>query len=210
MYRDARCPAKEVRHGWGQLPAGRVRRARARPGSSVWRRAAPRTGHTGAVRLYLPATLDELDDLIRGDAPLAAPRRAHAVTPALTALLPDEDEEGVEFAAQLMAADDALVLLAARPDAPGLRLVVTVEVADSAVRDGAPDDADGGVDDEAASLVTLAEPVVLDDVVCVHVDEPAAKDEVARALDGDDAALDSLAERDLLWYDATELTGIPR
>jgi len=166
------------------------------------------------VRLYLPATLDELDDLLRRGTPLAVPRRAHAVTPALTALLPDEDEEGVEFAAQLMAADDALVLLAARPEAPGLRLVVTVEVPDGAVRAGAPDDGSGadaaGVDDEAASLVTLTEPATRDDVVCAHVDEPAARDEVARALDGDDAALDALAERDLLWYDATELDRIPR
>jgi hypothetical protein len=161
------------------------------------------------VRLYLPATLDELDDLLRGRAPLAAPRRAHAVTPALTALLPDEDEEGVEFAAQLMAADDALVLLASRPDATGLRLVVTVEVPDGAVRDATPEDG-AGVDDEAASLVTLTEPATLDDVVCAHVDEPAARAEVARALDGDDAALDALAERDLLWYDASELDRIPR
>jgi hypothetical protein len=161
------------------------------------------------VRLYLPATLDELDDLLQGRAPLPAPRRAHAVTPALSALLPDEDEEGVEFAAQLMAADDALVLLAARPEAPGLRLVVTVEVSDDAVHAGAPDGTDG-VDDEAASLMTLTVPAVLDDVVCVHVDEPAAREEIARALDGDDAALDSVAERDLLWYDATELDRIPR
>ncbi|RMI03387.1 DUF6912 family protein [Cellulomonas triticagri] len=159
------------------------------------------------MRLYLPATLDELDDLLRGRAPLPAPRRAHAVTPGLVALLPEEDEEGVEFAAQLMAADDALVLLASRPSAPGLRLVVTVEVADSAVAAGAEGE---GVDDEAVSLVTLLEPVSRDDVVCAHVDEPAARDEVARALDGDDAALDALAERDLLWYDATELDRIPR
>lgn len=161
------------------------------------------------MRLYLPATLDELDDLLRAGTPLAAPRRAHAVTPALVALLPDEDEEGVEFAAQLMAADDALVLLASRPDAPGLRLVVTVEVPDAAVRDGAPQDA-AGVDDEAASLVTLTAPAARDDVVCAHVDEPGARDEVARALDGDDAALDALAERDLLWYDVSELDRIPR
>lgn len=159
------------------------------------------------MRLYLPATLDELDAL-RGGTPLAVPRRAHAVTPALVALLSDEDEEGVEFAAQLMAADDALVLLAARPDAPDLRLVITVEVPDDAVRDGAPEGE--GVDDEAASLTTLVDAVTLDDVVCAHVDEPAARDEVTRALDGDDAALDALAERDLLWYDATELDRIPR
>lgn len=159
------------------------------------------------MRLYLPATLDELDALLGAGTPLAAPRRAHAVTPALAALLPDEDEEGVEFAAQLMAADDALVLLAARPGAPGLRLVVTVEVPDDAVDAGPAGDDTG---DEAASLVALTSPVVLDDVVCAHVDEPAARDEVARALDGDDAALDALAERDLLWYDATELDRIPR
>ncbi|MBD3778875.1 MULTISPECIES: hypothetical protein [unclassified Cellulomonas] len=160
------------------------------------------------MRLYLPATLDELDALLGAGTPLAAPRRAHAVTPALAALLPDEDEEGVEFAAQLMAADDALVLLAARPEATGLRLVVTVEVPDDAVREAAPGDEDAG--DEAASLVSLTSPVALDDVVCAHVDEPAARDEVARALDGDDAALDALAERDLLWYDVTELDRIPR
>ncbi|GEL45122.1 hypothetical protein CHO01_02380 [Cellulomonas hominis] len=161
------------------------------------------------MRLYLPATLDELDDLLRAGTPLAAPRRAHGVTPALAALLPDEDEEGVEFAAQLMAADDALVLLASRPDAPGLRLVVTVEVPDDAVRDGAPEEGTG-VDDEAASLVTLTAPAGLGLVVCAHVDEPAARDEVARALDGDDEALDALAERDLLWYDVSELDRIPR
>jgi hypothetical protein len=161
------------------------------------------------VRLYLPATLDELDDLLRDRAPLSAPRRAHAVTPGLVALLPDEDEEGVEFAAQLMAADDALVLLASRPEAAGLRLVVTVEVPDDAVREGAPEEG-SGVDDEAASLVTLTAPVTRAEVVCAHVDEPAARDEVARALDGDDVALDALAERDLLWYDATELDRIPR
>lgn len=165
--------------------------------------------HTGPVRLYLPVTLDELDDLLRGGDPLAAPRRAHAVTPALMALLPDEDEEGVEFAAQLMAADDALVLLASRPQSPPLRLVVTVEVPDDVVTPAVPEQG-AGVDDEAASLVTLAAPATLDWVVCAHVDEPDAAGEVGRALDGDDAALDALTERDLLWYDVTELGHIPR
>jgi hypothetical protein len=153
------------------------------------------------VRLYLPATLDDLRD---GVLTLPAPRRAHAVTPALTALLPDEDEEGMEFAAQLMAADDALVLLAGTPSAPTLRLVVTVEVADDLV------DTSPVVDDEPASLVTLTGEPSADEVVCVHVDEPSAAAHVARALDGDDAALEDVAERDLLWYDVTELGRIPR
>lgn len=158
-------------------------------------------GRLGAVRLYIPATLDDLRD---GVLTLDVPRRAHAVTPALTALLPDEDEEGVEFAAQLMAADDALVLLAGTPSAPTLRLVVTAEVADELV-----DDAPAG-EDEPVSLVTLTGTPAADEVVCVHVDEPEAAAQVARALDGDDAALEDLAERDLLWYDVTELGRIPR
>jgi hypothetical protein len=156
------------------------------------------------VRLYVPATPDELATLTGPAASLAAPRRAHAVTPRLSGLLPDEDEEGWEFAAQLMAADDALVLLASRPQAPTLRLVITVEVADSAV------DVTPAAEDEPASLVQLTEALALDDVVCALVDEPAARAEVVRALDGDDAALDALAERDLLWYDVSELTRIPR
>jgi hypothetical protein len=156
------------------------------------------------VRLYVPATLDELDTLTGPGAALAGPRRAHAVTPRLSGLLPEEDEEGWEFAAQLMAADDALVLLASRPQAPALRLLVTVEVADSAV------DVTPAGEDEPASLVTLVEPLDLEDVVCALVDEPAARSEVVRALDGEDEALDALGERDLLWYDVSELTRIPR
>ncbi|HEY0216422.1 MAG TPA: hypothetical protein VGC57_08530 [Cellulomonas sp.] len=156
------------------------------------------------MRLYVPATLDELDALTGPDAALPTPRRAHAVTPRLSTALPDEDEEGWEFAAQLMAADDALVLLASRPGAPTLRLVVTVEVTDSAV-DLAPSG-----EDEPVSLVTLVGPLVRDDVVCALVDEPSARSQVVRALDGDDVALDAIAERDLLWYDVTELSRIPR
>ncbi|MEV7972745.1 hypothetical protein [Cellulomonas sp. NPDC089187] len=153
------------------------------------------------MRLYIPATLDDLRD---GVLTLPVPRRAHAVTPALTGLLPEEDEEGVEFAAQLMAADDALVLLAGTPSAPTLRLVVTAEVADDLV-DVTPA---GG--DEPVSLVALTGEVTADGVVCVHVDEPEAAARVAQALDGDDAALEDLAERDLLWYDVSELGRIPR
>lgn len=163
---------------------------------------------TGPVRLYLPATLDELDEPRDPAAAPAgttdlAPRRGHAVTAALRAALPDEDEEGVEFAAQLAAADDALLLLAGRPAAPALRLVVTVEVPDASVAP-VPDPT------AAASAVELIVPVPRDRIVCAHVDEPAARADIDRALTGDAAAVEALAERDLLWYDATELAHIPR
>jgi hypothetical protein len=37
------------------------------------------------------------------------------------------------------------------------------------------------------------------------VDEAAAEEDVVAALAGDDEAVERLAERDLLWYDASEL-----
>ncbi len=165
---------------------------------------------TGPVRLYLPATLDELDGPAPAGAAAApsattdlAPRRGHAVTAALRAALTDEDEESIEFAAQLAAADDALLLLAGRPAAPQLRLVVTVEVPDALV---AP-----VVDPTAAvSAVDLTAPAARDRIVCVHVDEPEARADIDRALAGEANAMEALAERDLLWYDATEIAHIPR
>lgn len=153
------------------------------------------------MRTYLPASLDELD----GSADLA-PRRGYAVTDALRAALPDEDEEGHEFAAHLAAADESLVRLAARPDAPALRLVVTADLddADVTVLDSSP--GPGTVLGE----VDVAAPVPWSRVACVHVDEPAAAADVRAAIAGDDAAVERLEEADLLWYDVSELAQIPR
>ena len=151
------------------------------------------------MRVYLPATLDELQ---HGSPVLLGPRRVHLVTPALRATWPDEDEEGWEYAAQSAAADESLVLLAGRPDAPPLRVVVAADLAPGVVGDatgpGAPSLAE-----------TLAE-VALDVVVSVHVDEPAAAADVRAALSGDEADLERLEEHDLLWYDVSEIALIPR
>ena len=151
------------------------------------------------MRIYLPASLDQLD-------PAAGPftaRRAHAVTPALRALFPDEDDEGLEFAAQLAAADDSLELLATRPDVPQLRLVVSVDVPDAAIQPVTDDE-------DVPSAVELVSAVEQADVICAHVDEPGAAPDVVLAAGGDEAAVDRLDERDLLWYDASELASIPR
>jgi len=168
---------------------------------------------TGRVRIYLPSTLDELDAT---GAPVPStsggqaaesfgPRIVHAVTPALRAALPDEDEDGLEYAALLAAADDALTRVAARPDAPRLRLVLALDVPDADLT--AVDDDD---DELAPSAALLPVAVGRDDVVCAHVDEPSASAEVERAVAGDVGAAERLADRDLLWYDATELSAIPR
>lgn len=151
------------------------------------------------MRIYLPASLDELDPAA---GPLE-PRRVHAVTPALRAMFPDEDDEGLEFAAQLAAADDSLERLGVRPDAPQLRVVVSVDVPDAAVLEVV-------ADDDVPSAVELTRAVPQSDVICVHVDEPGAASDVVLAAGGDEAAVDRLDERDLLWYDASEVGDIPR
>ena len=124
-------------------------------------------------------------------------------SPALRAMFPDEDDEGLEYAAQLAAADDSLVLVGDRPDAPQLRCVVSADVADAAVV-LVPDD------DDVPSAVELTRAVPQSDVICVHVDEPAAAADVTLAAGGDEEAAARLDERDLLWYDASELGNVPR
>lgn len=149
------------------------------------------------VRVYLPVTLDEL----RASPRVRAPRAVHAVTPALRAQWPDEDDEGWEYAAQAGAADGALALLAGDPQAARLRVVASADVPDSFVRTftGAP----------VPSMVELVQDVDLSMVVCVHVDEPAAAPDVAAAAAGDAAAAERLEDHDLLWYDVTEIAQIP-
>jgi len=148
------------------------------------------------VRIYLPATLDEI-----GPGLALAERRAHAVTPALRALLPEEDDEGLEYVAQVTAADDAVGLLAVRPGAPRLRVVVAADVPDGEVTEDPA---------EPPTAVVVAGAVRLAEVVCLLVDEPEAVADVVGAVGGDQAARDRLDERDLLWYDVSEIDAVPR
>ncbi len=179
------------------------------------------------MRIYVPATLDELEGAVvagagaRWDVPA---RRAHAVTPDLARELADEDDEGREYEAFLAAADDSLALVAARRAAVPLRVVVSLDVPDDevTVADGA-----GGADEPSAVDVAALTGVP---VVAVHVDEPEAADDVRAVLaaadeendaerSGDvgatsesalDDALQRVTDRDLLWYDPTEIPQIPR
>lgn len=171
----------------------RRRRARTAPPGSH--------GQTGHVRIYLPATIDELEP-VDGHRQLLAPRVVHTVTPALRRALPDEDEESCEFAAHLSAADDSLLRIADRPDAPRQRLVITAVVPETSIERG-----DG---DTAPSAVRLTVAVPWDRVVCLHVDELEARADVTAALRGDEAAAARLSEADLLWYDVSEIDELPR
>ncbi len=148
------------------------------------------------MRIYLPATFAEL---AAHPAPLAS-AAAHGATALVRAALPSEDEEAWEYVAQLAAADDSLARLA-DDDVP-LRLVVVADVPDVVVRE-----VDGALE---PSQLVLDGPVAWRDVVCVLVDEPEAAVDVRAAREGDTQAAERLAERDLLWYDVSEIAEIPR
>ncbi|MBX9246830.1 hypothetical protein ICW40_18735 [Actinotalea ferrariae] len=153
------------------------------------------------MRIYLPSSLDELGSRTR-----FSPRVVHAVTPGLRSALPDEDEEGLEYAAQLLAADDSLDTLDTSRRAGRRRVVVAADVPDAVV--DSLDPGDPGTDGDVAhapSAVRLTSAVGWDDIACAHVDEAAAEADVVAAAAGDEAALERLAERDLLWYDVSEL-----
>jgi hypothetical protein len=187
------------------------------------------------MRIYVPATLDELDAVTHSsDAArwTVAPRRAHAVTKDLETILPDEDAEGLEYVAALNAADDSLALIAGRPDAPHQRVVVTVEVPDAAVGPVPGSEASGGADDDevVASEIEVTSTVENVRIICVHVDELEAAADIADVLaaadeesDAEatadvgaesetalDAALQRVTDRDLLWYDWSEIKDVPR
>jgi len=183
------------------------------------------------MRIYVPATLDELDAVSHSsDAArwTVAPRRAHAVTKELEAALPDEDAEGLEYVAALNAADDSLALIAGRPDAPHQRVIITVEVPDAVVGPVVPGDEDD--DEPVASEVQVTGTVEQVAIVCVHVDETEAAADIADVLaaadeesdaettaevgEESDTALDEalqrVTDRDLLWYDWSEIKDVPR
>jgi len=173
--------------------------------------------HNRAMRLYVPATLDELDSatVTAGGASWTVPSRpAHAVTAALQAAEPDEDEEGLEYLAFLAAADDSLLLVAESPSSSRLRVVVTVEVPDALVH---PARDEGHV----ASQVCVHQDHPDTAIVAIHVDEPEAAVDVADVIqaaatdgpEGDAALQDAIqrvTDRDLLWYAPEELLLIPR
>ena len=144
------------------------------------------------MRIYLPATLAELDRT-QG---LTA-RLVHTVTPALRRAFPEEDDEGLEFVAQLLAADDSLERLDGAGPGRRRRVVVAADVPEGVV--------DPVDDAHVPSVVQLTTTAEWDEIACAHVDEPAAEADVVAALAGDEAAAERLAERDLLWYDVTEL-----
>lgn len=133
------------------------------------------------VRVYLPLTPDQVHDVATHGRLASRPLVAFAVTRRLRGQHPGEDDEGLEYAALLAAADWA-------NSNRGLkklrRVIAAADIPATLVTEP------GVTADRGAAEVTIAEPVTLRQIVSLHVDEqpkPGA---------------------DLLWYDVTEVAAV--
>ncbi|WNM23856.1 hypothetical protein RN607_10880 [Demequina capsici] len=143
------------------------------------------------MRVYIPATVGQLREVASG---AWEPVSAFAVTDRMLEIAPDMDpDEAAEEVIHVAAMESAL-----RLESP-LRVVVAVDHprSDIVALPGAH-----------PAAVSLAGRVRQDTVVCLFVDEPEAEPDVAGALIDDEAALDRLVGRDLLWYDVSEIDAI--
>ncbi|WP_163756503.1 DUF6912 family protein [Mycobacterium botniense] len=158
------------------------------------------------MRVYVPATLATLQLLVAEGALWPAGGTAFAVTPTLRETYASGDEEELAEVALREAALASLRLLAADTDQkmPPRRAVLVADVNDVTCR---PD-----LDD---AVVKLGEPVSLDHVVAVFVDNAAAEPAVTAAMAVIDAAdlgdedaelvVGDAQDYDLAWYATQEL-----
>lgn len=159
------------------------------------------------MRVYLPATLPGLADVLGKGEVGPSPLRAFAVTPALRESYASGDDEELEYVAMLAAAKQSLRMLDTDQDAPRRRVVLAADVPDTQVSWHAYDD------EPAAVEVDMVIPVKA--IASGHVDELDAVADVAAAADaitaadaGDDDAsftVDSAEAHELAWYATQEL-----
>jgi len=162
---------------------------------------------TDLVRVYVPATVPMLAEMRASGQLGAGPVVAHAVTPALREWYAEGDEEELEYVAFTRAAQAALQLLRHDPKAPRRRVVVSADVASTAL---IREDVELG-----SSTVRLPQPISLKEVASIHVDGVdtgeeigAAADVVEEALAGDPDAqftVDGAEDHELEWYAVSEL-----
>lgn len=158
------------------------------------------------MRVYIPATLTMLQQLVADGLLHARSGTAFAVTPTLRESYAEGDDDELAEVALREAALASLRLLAGAGESelPPRRAVLVVDVAEATAR---PD-----LDD---AVVRLAGPVPLADVVAVYVDNAAAETDVLAAVElvdeadlGDEdaeLAVGDAQDHDLAWYAPQEL-----
>lgn len=166
------------------------------------------------MRVYVPLTLPGLAEAHKAGLLGPAPLDAYAITPALREWYVTDDVEELEYAALGRAAQGSLRQLAADPRAPRRRVVVAVDVPDTAVTT----DPERGRDRSALGEVRLAEAVPLKKAASVHVDADDAEEDVAAAAaalgaadQGDDDAqftVDGADDHELMWFGVQEIPNL--
>jgi hypothetical protein len=162
------------------------------------------------MRVYLPATLPALAQLLDKAEIGPAPLSAFAVTPALREWYASGDEEELEYVALTHAARASLRMLDADPAAPRRRVVLAADVPD---RNAVPG---GGFSDPSGpTRVEVTVPIPLQWVVSAHIDDLVAVGDVGKAAAalaaadaGDDDAqflVDGAEGHELAWYATQEL-----
>lgn len=165
-----------------------------------------------AMRVYVPATLAMLQQLVADGSLRPVNGTAFAVTPRLREAYAEGDDDELGEVALRDAALAALRLLATDAEAsrpsgnelPPRRAVLVADVDDVALR---PD-----LDD---AVVRIGEPVAIDHVIAVFVDNAAAEAAVSAAIAVIDAAdlgdedaellVGDAQDHDLAWYATQEL-----
>ena len=157
------------------------------------------------TRVYIPATLQMLRQMVADGELHPRSGTAFAVTPTLReAYAEGDDDELAEVALRDAALASLRLLGGDDSDLPRRRAVLVAEVDDAQPR---PD-----LDD---AVVRLTGPIPFDRVICAHVDNAAAEDAVAAAIDAIDAAdlgdedgelvVGDAQDHDLAWYGPQEL-----
>lgn len=162
------------------------------------------------MRVYVPATIEMLRELVDQGKLAPISGTAFALTPALRESYTSGSTEELEYAALLDAARASLRLLAAErddaagDDRPARRVVISADVDDATLRP-----------DLDPAVVRLAGPVTTEDVAAVHVDAEEAEADVRAAAAVIDAAdlgdpdaefaLGDAEDHELAWYAPQEL-----
>ncbi|RKT57454.1 DUF6912 family protein [Saccharothrix australiensis] len=156
------------------------------------------------MRVYLPATVAMLRDLVERGEFTPVGGTGFALTPALRESYASGDTEELEYSAMLDAARASLRLLAAEDKAVPRRAVVSVDVEDVKLRP-----------DLDFSVVKVAGAVPAKLVAAIHLDTSDAEDAVREAVEVIDAAdlgdpdaefaLGEAEDHELAWYAPQEL-----
>ncbi|MGJ6125768.1 hypothetical protein QN239_24660 [Mycolicibacterium sp. Y3] len=160
------------------------------------------------MRVYVPATLAMLQQLVADRMIHARSGTAFAVTPTLReAYAHGDDEELAEVALGEAALASLRLLAGGTGDLPPRRVVLVADAPDASAVTARPD-----LDD---AVVRLAGPIGYDDVVAAYVDNAAAEAAVVAAVEVIDAAdlgdedaeltVGDAQDHDLAWYAPQEL-----